>query len=77
MNLQTEKLEIVRMLLSTNDQSLIREVKALFRSRQADWWDEVDEQQKQVILEGLAQADRGQTVPHQEAVKMFGKWGLK
>lgn len=77
MNLQTEKLEIVRMLLNTNDQSLIQEVKALFRSRQADWWDEVDEQQKQVILEGLAQADRGQTVPHQEAVKMFGKWGLK
>lgn len=77
MNLQAEKLEIVRMLLNTNDKALIREVKALFKSREADWWDEMDGQQKQVIQEGLDQADHGQTVPHEEAVKMFGKWGLK
>ncbi|TXK22429.1 hypothetical protein FVR03_23010 [Pontibacter qinzhouensis] len=77
MNLQTEKLEIVRMLLNTNDKGLIQEVKALFKSHEADWWDEMSGQQKEVILEGLAQADQGQTVPHEEAVKMFGKWGLR
>lgn len=77
MNLQTEKLEIVRMLLNTNDRELIREVKILFKSREADWWDEMDGQQKEVISEGLAQADRGQTVSHEEAVKIFGKWGLR
>lgn len=77
MNLQAEKLEIVRMLLNTNDKNLIQEVKTLFKSREADWWDEMSGEQKEIILEGIAQADQGQTVPHEEAVKMFGKWGLK
>lgn len=77
MNLQAEKLEIVRMLLNTNDKTLIQEVKTLFKSREADWWDEMSGEQKEIILEGIAQADQGQTVPHQEAVKMFGQWGLK
>ncbi len=77
MNLQAEKLEIVRMLLNTNDKNLIQEVKTLFKSREADWWDEMSGEQKEIILEGIAQADKGQTVPHEEAVKMFGQWGLK
>lgn len=77
MNLQAEKLEIVRMLLNTNDKTLIQEVKTLFKSREADWWDEMSREQKEIILEGIAQADQGQTVPHEEAVKMFGQWGLK
>jgi len=77
MNLQAEKLEIVRMLLNTNDKTLIQEVKTLFKSREADWWDEMSGEQKETILEGIAQADQGQTVSHEEAVKMFGKWGLK
>jgi len=77
MNLQAEKLEIVRMLLNTNDKTLIQEVKTLFKSREADWWDEMSGEQKEIILEGIAQADQGQTVPHEEAVKMFGQWGLK
>jgi len=77
MNLQAEKLEIVRMLLNTNDKALIQEVKTLFKSRETDWWDEISGEQKETILEGIAQADQGQTVSHEEAVKMFGKWGLK
>jgi hypothetical protein len=77
MNLQAEKLEIVRMLLNTNDEGLIQEVKNLFRSREGDWWDEMSGEQQATILAGIAQADQGQTVPHEEAVKMFGQWGLK
>ena len=45
MNLQTEKLEIVRMLLNTNDKGLIQEVKAQLKSREADWWDEMSGEQ--------------------------------
>jgi len=42
-----------------------------------DWFDEISEDQRQDILEGLAETDRGETVSHAEAVKLFGKWGLK
>jgi hypothetical protein len=33
MNLQAEKLEVVRMILDTDDKSIIREVKSLFKNR--------------------------------------------
>lgn len=70
MDIQAEKLEIVRMLLNTHDQELIQEVKALFKSREADWWDEMSESQKETILEGIAQADRGETVSHEEVLRL-------
>jgi predicted transcriptional regulator len=36
-----------------------------------DWFDELSEEQQKIILEGLAQADNGETVSHTEAVKLF------
>ena len=33
MNLQAEKLEVVRMIIDTDDKTIISEVKALFKSR--------------------------------------------
>ena len=41
-----------------------------------DWFDELSLEQQAEILEGIAQADNGETVTHAEAVKLFGKWGL-
>jgi predicted transcriptional regulator len=43
----------------------------------ADWFDELSELQQQDVLEGIAEADRGEVFPHVEVVKIFEKWGLK
>lgn len=45
--------------------------------KDADWWNEMSSEQKEIITEGITQADQGQTVSHEEAVKIFGQWGLK
>jgi predicted transcriptional regulator len=42
-----------------------------------DWFDSLTGEQQKDILEGLAEADRGDTITHVEAVKLFEKWGLK
>lgn len=77
MDIQAEKLNIVQTIVNTNDETLIMDLKTFLSGRKADWFDELDEEQQKDILEGLAEADRGETVPHAEVVKMFGKWGLK
>ncbi len=77
MNLQAEKLNILQTIMSTDDESLIRDVKAFLSDRKTDWFDELSNEQQKDVLEGIAQADNGQTVTHAEAVKLFGKWGLK
>jgi ribosomal 30S subunit maturation factor RimM len=76
-NLQAEKLEIIKMLLNTNNRELLGEIKNLLQNGENDWWYEMRGIQQVVIQEGIEQADQNQTVPHEEAVKIFGKQGLK
>jgi len=77
MDLQAEKLNILHAIMSTSDDILIMDVKEFLSDRKADWFDELSDEQQKDVLEGLAEADRGETVPHSEVVKLFGKWGLK
>lgn len=77
MDIQAEKLELLQTIISTNDISLILDVKAFLFTRKNDWFEGLNTEQQNDILEGIAQADRNQTVPHAEVVKLFGKWGLK
>jgi predicted transcriptional regulator len=46
-------------------------------TEKTDWFNNLSGDQQKDVLEGLAEADRGDTVTHAEAVKLFGKWGLK
>jgi predicted transcriptional regulator len=77
MNIQAEKLDILQTIIGINDESLIMDVKAFLSDRKADWFDELTDDQQKDVLEGIAQADGGEIVPHDEVVKLFGKWGLK
>lgn len=77
MDLQAEKLSIVQTIVTTKDAGLISDVKAFLANRKADWFDELGEEQQKDVLEGLGEADRRETLPHAEVVKLFGKWGLK
>ncbi len=77
MNIQAEKLDILQVIMNSNDEGLIMDLKAFLSSRESDWFDALSENQQKDVLEGLDQADRGDVVPHEEAVKLFGKWGLK
>ena len=44
---------------------------------QADWFDELNDEQQQIVLEGIDQANKGEVIPHSEVVKLFTEWGLK
>ena len=39
-----------------------------------DWPEDVSEEEKAAVLEGLAQSDRGEGIPHEEAIKMLKVW---
>ncbi|MBB6110449.1 hypothetical protein [Mucilaginibacter lappiensis] len=77
MDIQAEKLSLLQTILNSNDEGLIMDVKAFLSGRKADWFDELGTEQQKDILESISEADRGETVPHAEVVKLFGKWGLK
>jgi predicted transcriptional regulator len=41
------------------------------KEKETDWWDEISAEEKSDIKEGLAQADRGQLVPHHKVMRYF------
>lgn len=77
MDLQAEKLNLSKLIMNTDDEGLIMDVKAVLLDRKTDWFDELSKEQQIDVMEGLAEADRGELIPHAEVVKLFGKWGLK
>jgi len=68
MSLQAEKLKLVQAVLNIDDLGLIKEVETLLKKRDQDWFDDLSEDQQQSIIRGIAQADKGETITHKEAI---------
>jgi predicted transcriptional regulator len=77
MDIQAEKLDIIKWLAGINEPSIIKKFMALKQEQQVDWWDEIDAEEKAEIEEGLAQADRGEGIPHEEVMAKYQKWRTK
>ncbi len=74
MDIQTEKLRLIQWLAGVNDPDTIREFVDLKKAKKVDWWDTISEGERAEIDEGLAQADRGEVVPHDEVMSKYKKW---
>lgn len=59
MNLQAEKIELVKLILDTEDINLISEIKSLFKSREVDFWETLPEHVKAGIREGQEELRNG------------------
>ncbi len=76
MDIQAEKIQLIEWLASLNEPSLIKKLIAL-KEKETDWWDKISEEEKSEIKEGLAQADRGQVIPHHKVMNRYKRWLLK
>lgn len=59
MNIQLEKLELIKLLAETNDESIITSIKNVFNSKKKDWWDDLTEEQQNTINESLEEYEKG------------------
>ncbi|WP_088655060.1 hypothetical protein [Geofilum rhodophaeum] len=70
MNLQARKLELVQMILNTDQPNLLEKVSQILKQEKEDeWWDELPISVQQAIEVGIKEADRGETTPHEEVMK--------
>ena len=69
MNIQAQKIELVKMILEIEDKTILKNVAELVKASQTDWWDKISDAEKASIEEGLAQADRGEMIPHEKVMK--------
>ena len=63
MNIQAEKIELAKMLLSTNNPKIIQLIKQIFEEESSsDFWDELTSEQQAEINQGIADIDKGDVV---------------
>lgn len=46
----------------------MKKVKVI-NNKKSDWWDEISEDERRSIEQGLAEADRGELIPHELVMK--------
>ncbi|MCB0396866.1 MAG: hypothetical protein KDD36_09445 [Flavobacteriales bacterium] len=78
MDLQAEIKWLKAELDKVKDPSFIHVIKSLFRYRNGqlenDWWDEISEEEKGEIEEGIRQADKGDVISHAQMKDKHKKW---
>jgi len=66
MNLQAEKLELMKLLLNTENPKVIQAIKCVFQNvKPTDFWNELTTQQQQEINEAIAEINRGETTDYE------------
>ena len=74
MDLQTQKIELAKMLLETEDTSLLEEIKALFIKHEKDFWEELPVHVKEGIKKSQQQANEGLLTSHDEVIKKYAQY---
>ncbi len=70
------KSELISLIEKIEDNKVLNAIYVLLTNqtetgRKVDFWDELPEALKKEIDEGIAEADRGETIPHKEAMKQI------
>jgi len=70
MNIQAEKLELVRKILDTDNPNILSSIKQIFTSsKKVDFWDSLPQSQKEEILKGIEEVGNGETVDYEEYIR--------
>ena len=70
MNIQAEKLELVRMILDTDNPGILSTIKRIFAtSAKVDFWDTLPKSQQEEILKGIEEIENGESYDYESYIK--------
>jgi hypothetical protein len=72
MNIQAEKIEIMKMILDTDNPTILESVKNIFaKGATTDFWDTLPQEQKEDILQGIKDIENGDVVDYEDFIKQY------
>ena len=74
MDLQKEKLELIKMLMTTEDKETLADVKSILKRDRHTSRKSYPPELIASIERGLEQIKKGQTIPDKEVQKLYAKW---
>ena len=70
MNIQTTKIELVKMILNIENNEFIQKVTDFIKvNEQADFWDDLSLSEQKEIREGIEDLDKGDRIAYNEFLK--------
>ena len=70
MNIQAKKLELMRMILETDNPSILDAIKKIFKKQgKQDFWENIPLNQKEDILKGIEEIENGEIVDYEDFMK--------
>ncbi|MEZ4907299.1 MAG: hypothetical protein R2771_06600 [Saprospiraceae bacterium] len=70
MNIQSEKIAIVKLILDTDNPDILKSIRNLFKKQEKiDFWNTLTENQKEDIEKGISEIEGGDTVKYEEFMR--------
>ncbi len=69
MNIQAEKLELIKMLLNTKKPSILASIRKIFEKEEStDFWHALSKEEQEDIKQGIEELDNGKKYPYDEII---------
>jgi hypothetical protein len=69
MDISLKKIELVKKLLATENVSILESIKELFEKEEKDWWDDLTEEQQNILNESMEQYEKGEFSSFDDFIK--------
>ena len=70
MNIQAEKIELVKMILETDNPSILSSIKKMLKKEsKKDFWDTLPQSQREEIMKGIEEIENGEIVDYDDFIK--------
>ncbi len=74
MNIELEKIKLAQKIFNIESEDLIERIKVFISKEEVDLWDTLPEEVKVSLEKSITQADNGELIPHEEAIKRVKRW---
>ncbi|WP_238989441.1 hypothetical protein [Flavobacterium sp. LMO8] len=64
-----EKLELMKLLMETENPSVIKAIRKIFQKEEKDWWDDLTEEQQNILNESMEQYEKGEFSSFEDFIK--------
>lgn len=70
MNIQAEKLELLQLILNTDNPRVLNAIKNIFKkSADTDFWNALTQEQQEDILQGISDIENGEFVTYEDFIE--------
>ena len=69
MNIQTSKIELVKTILSIDNNKFIEKITEFIEKEKVDFWDELSLSEQQEIEKGIKELNNGKRIPYNDFLK--------